>query len=105
MSLNYLSSIPHNMKLLQLRKNVKKTNALLSTTERQWEYFDWQRNALKELTLYAWYGYLIDYLEMQADSAMSKLADTSTPKESIAYWQARQNLSIEFLNFLDMMTH
>lgn len=91
------------MKLLQIKQRVKNLLSRLSTVERQWAYFDWQKIALQEIKMYDWYRYIVEYREQQADNAMNMLANPETPKELISYRQAMHNSAIQFLDFLNYL--
>lgn len=91
------------MKLLDIHRSVQRLIKRLWTVEAQGQYFDGQKASIRELTLYPWYKYIIEYRESETETAVSKLADIKTPKEELPYRQAKYNCSIQFLSFLDNM--
>lgn len=89
------------MNLLKIHQNVKRLFTKLWTVENQWEYYDGQKASIRELTLYPWYKYIVEYRESETEMAMNKLIDPKTPKEEISYRQAKCSCGSSFLSFLD----
>jgi len=92
------------MKALNIHRNVMKLFSKLTTIEKQWAYYDWQKASIKELTLYPWYKYIVEYRENETETAISKLTDPKTPKDELAFRQAKSNCWLSFLSFLDNIT-
>lgn len=74
---------------------------MFNTVEQSGEYYDAQKASISALKLHEWYNFIVQYRELQAETAMSWLSNVNTPKEQIPYLQAKYNLAIEFLWFLD----
>lgn len=68
----------------------------------QTKYYKAQKAAFTKLKSLKEFDYVIGYWEFEAETAMSNL---SNPKQQdIAYWQARYNTAVWFLNFIDNIT-
>lgn len=70
----------------------------------QGRFFDNQKAAIIAVQHEEWYKYITWYREVEAETAMQKLASKDTKDLDIVYWQARHNAAISFLDFLSNIT-
>lgn len=70
----------------------------------QGRFYDNQKAAIIAIQHEEWYKYITGYRELEAETAMQKLASKDTKAEDISYWQAKHNTAIWFLDFLGNIT-
>lgn len=87
--------------ILRIRERVLRLFKSLYSIEKQGEYYDNSKQAIKELQRLPWYQYVIDYREREANNAMNSLVDKNTSPELVRYYQARLDCAISFLDYLN----
>lgn len=50
-----------------------------------------------------WFNHIIQYREIEADSALQALRNRSTPVDEIRYWQAKYDQALWFLDYVENM--
>jgi hypothetical protein len=91
------------MKHLTIRRNVLKLLWLLQSEEQQEKYYDTKKAAIKSLSMQEWFNHIIQYREIEADSALQALRNRSTPVDEIRYWQAKYDQALWFLDYVENM--
>ncbi len=91
------------MRLFNIYKRIRTLFWRLSDVDKQWQYHDQRKASIMWLSLQGWYNTIVEYREIEANTAMNKLCNKDTPISEISYWQARHNSAISFLDFLDNM--
>lgn len=92
------------MFLYWLHKKAKELVAKFASVKDAWDYFDAQKNSIKELRTLEWYTHIRQFFENEAEEALTALRDWKTPLSDTPNFKAQANTAIKFLDRLDNMT-
>lgn len=87
-------------KLLAIRQKLSEIAKLRSDNDKAGQYFDWMKVAIREIENSAWYEYIKRYREQEANNALDGLK-SKKDTDAITYHQAKLDVAISFLDFLD----
>lgn len=92
------------MKLLDIHKRAKQLLTMFTSVKDAWDYYDAQKNAIKNLRTTEWYKHLVQFFETEAEEAMQELRDWKTLPSDTPNVKARVNMALKYLDRLDNMT-